>query len=497
MAALQRLVELARNEERARPKKLLAQVPNWMFEPDFKHACSHTTVRDCLEYTRRFCRLRVFLKAGGAGAELSAADEDESVRGLASMTPSSSLQHAVAVTRIALGAALELVAAITATRLCPAKMIPTSNREVAMRLARVQSDAYFAAVWTDAHANYALDVVGDGAAVVYLQNDPHVDLGAPSIRRTTSMSTLPDLASKFERFNSSGGQSDAASNDLLCVLFRSAQSGSRGWDASLASALAADGSTWVLQTLFKACLLGMHPQLHPATRADWGQRAVMLRLLDAQLSTAELTTVMKVHTNATKECVRLYIATLLNDTPATRTALARTSNSLGVLRSAPLGLAPSTLLTTSQMLAGVGLDVGTALAHRTAAGASAASSAADLVVGCLTARLAVESRARGDGATSKDGAAAAPSNGGAPTTTSGGGKRSVTLHSSEVTVATLKPLPTFFNSTWFGRAASTDDACSAVELLPNTSPQNSLNCLAVCHELVTRAFRAQFVPFWL
>ena len=73
----------------------------------------------------------------------------------------------------------------------------------------------------------------------------------------------------------------------------------------------------------------------------------------------------------------------------------------------------------------------------------------------------------------------------------------MTLHSSEVTVATLKPLPTFFNSTWFGRAASTDDACSAVELLPNTSPQNSLNCLAVCHELVTRAFRAQFVPFWL
>lgn len=490
LQALRRLVELARNEERARPKKSLAQVPNWIFEPNFKHACSRTTVRDCLEYTRRFCRLRAFLKAGGAGAELSAAEEEDAVRGLATMVPSSSVEHAVAIARVALGAALELMAAIAATRLCPAKMIPTSSRDVAMRLARVQSDAYFAAVWTDAHSNYALNVVFDGASVTYLQHDPHIDFGAPSIRRTVSMSTLPDVAAKFEKFNSSAGQVDAASKDLLCVLFRCAQSGSRGWDASLTTALGAEGSLWVLQTLFKACLVGMHPQIHPAARPDWGQRAVILRLLDAQLSTATLTKVMKAQSNAIKECVRLYIATLLNDTSATRTALARTTNSLGVLRSAPIGLAPSTLLATAQMLANVGLDVGTALSSRPEGG----TTASDLVIQCLAARLTLESRARANGGASKDDAAAA-SNGGA--TSGPTGKRAVVLHSSEVATAALKALPAFFNPAWFGRAGSTDDACSAVELLPNTSPQNSLNCLAVCHELVTRAFRAQFVPFWL
>lgn len=481
--ALRRLVAFVRREEAGQSRQFVKHVPSWLLEPNFKHACARTTIRDAREYTRRFSRLRTFLQSGG----------DTSSAAVGGMDDEDCIERAVAVARVALGSALELAASVAAARICKPTATPSTNRDAVARLARLQMDGYFAAVWTDAHVNYTLDVTVDGTNLMYLRNDPHVDLGSPSMRRTVSISTLPNAASKFERF-ASCNQVDQGSKELIGTLFRCSQSGSRGWDASLKSSLANDGSQWVLHTLFKACLTGMHPQLHPSMRPDWTQRALILRLLDAHVPAPTLNDVLTSCSSAVKECVRIYMASVLDVSPATRTGLARTTNSLGALRSAPTSLAPAPLLFVAQTLSGAGLDVGEAffeMAGRVG-GLGNAKAAAATLEAKLLARFATEPRVRTavqNGGTTASAAAPTPAPPPPPTAS----KRALVLHSSEPAIA-IKSIPSSYNGSWFGRTTSDEIGADTLSGLQST---NSVNILAVVYELTTRAFRSQFIPFWL
>jgi hypothetical protein len=499
-----RLVDVLKAEHPREVSRFVQNIPSWLTEESFPHACARTSIRDANEYVRRFFRLRRILQHG--------VSDDGAI---ATPQGTDRVERAVVAARIAFGAALEVVASTTGSRVCDPSQLPANPQE-ASRLARLCHDAYMTALWTDAHANYLLDVLADGSAVDTCPNDPHVHVGSPCIQRTVSVSVLPNIASKFERYCAGEQTIDAESNVLLSVLFRCGQSGSRGWDSALRASLAAAGPQWVLHTAFKACLIGMHPQLHPAARPDWTQRALILRLIEDELKPSSLSNVMFACGACTKESIRLYMCSVLNEIPATRTALARMQNSIGLLRSAPCDLVPASLAAAAQNIVNAGIDVGAALSKlqpfdesATGGGTSGASTRTststntsmsdatkcDAVKAIIQNRIGNEPRVR-----SRCGAQARASKAGRDEQTLYRAA-AVVLHSqeqlsSEAGGSGSGGSATFYkvayNPSWFGRVAADDDAEPGAGV-----PNNSLNALTVIHELSSRAFRAEFVPFWL
>jgi hypothetical protein len=461
--ALLRLVSVLKAEHCRETVRFVKNIPPWLTDTCFEHACCKTSVRDADEYARRFRRLLRTLQTG-ASEDTTAVSGEQSCR---------RVERAVAMARVAFGAALEAVASVSASGLCQPTQMPADPSDAA-RLGWLCHDAYMAALWTDAHANYLLDVLDEGADVHQISGQ-HVDLGTPCINRTVSISTLPNVASKFEQYCSGAQHIDADSKHLLSVLFRCGQSGSRGWDSALKASLTSAGSQWVLHTAFKACLIGMHPQLHPSARPDWTQRALITRLFDDGLKTASMNELLSSCGTCTKESIRLYMCSVMNDIPATRSALARVQNSVGLLRSAPSGLVPVSLAAAAQNIVAAGIDAGETLSTMQPIGGCGAT--LEAVKAAIQNRIGSEPRVRSRSALQPR--QGVPKNGHSAAASS----LAIAAEKSWYTVS--------YNPSWFGRVASEDDAGET------TFVNNSLNALTVIQEVSARAFRAHFVPFWV
>ena len=451
--ALLRLVAILKVEHGGTAFRFVKNIPTWLTDTSFEHACARTTIRDAEEYARRFRRLRRTLQTG----------EFEDI---APAEPSFARIHrAVAAARIAFGSALEVVASASAARICDAAQLPADPADTA-RLAWLCYDAYLAALWTDAHVNYLLDVLDEDAAVHQLSGE-HVHLGAPCIAQTVSVSTLPNVAAKFEQFCANANHIDDESKHLMSVLFRCGQSGSRGWDSALKASLTSVGSQRVLHTAFKACLVGMHPQLHPSARPDWTQRALIVRLFD-ELSPASMNELLSSCGTCTKESIRIYMCSILNEIPATRSGLARVQNSVGLLRSAPSGLVPVSLAAAAQNIVAAGLDAGEALSMNQDGDES---SVVEKVKAAIQNRIGNEPRIRSR-------CVLQPRQSAKTTPTIAGAPRKAMYAVS-------------YNPSWFGRVAADEEDASLVV------GNGSLNGLSILHEVCARAFRSSFVPFWV
>jgi len=449
--SLRRLVAVLKREH-SETVRFVKTIPVWLTHSCFADACSRTSIRDADEYTRRFKRLRCLVQTGMD-------DESDPVGadGASVESTFNCIEYAVAAARLAFGAAMEVVASASAMQICAPTHIPV-DENCASRLAWLCYDAYMAALFTDAHANYIVDVLSDDVRNLN-RNGPHIDQGVPTIRRTVSISTLPDLSANFEKYCASGTD-NSSSKHLLSVLFRCGQSGSRGWDSALKSSLNSDGSTFVLHMAFKSCLIGMHPQLHPSARPAWTQRALIVRLLDKRLSTDSMSKLLVACGHATKETIRIYMCSLLNQIPATRSALARVQNSIGLLRSAPSELVPVSLAAAAQNIVAAGIDTTEVLSN-------CGSSEKELIEhlkSVIQNRIGHEPRIR---------------------------SRAVVAHVRETTAggAAAKLYTVVYNPSWFGRTTGDSD-----QLLPHS---NSLHGLTLIQELASRAFRAEFVPLWL
>ena len=469
--ALLRLVSVLRAEHCNATIRFVNNIPSWLTDTCFEHACCKTSVRDADEYARRFRRLRRILQTGDAEDTVPVSGEPSCRR----------VERAVAAARVAFGAALEVVASGSASRLCHPAQMPADQSDAA-RLGWLFHDAYMAALWTDAHANYLLDVL-DEEAYIHQLSGQHVDFGTPCINRTVSISTLPNIASKFEQYCSGAQHIDAESRHLLSVLFRCGQSGSRGWDSALKASLTSAGSQWVLHTAFKACLIGMHPQLHPSVRPDWTQRALITRLFEDGINTEGMNELLSSCGTCTKESIRLYMCSVMNEIPATRSALARVQNSVGLLRSAPSGLVPVSLAAAAQNIVAAGIDAGETLSTTQptdGGGATLEKSRIEAVKAAIQSRIGSEPRVRSRSALQPR--QGAPKN----------GHSAAAASSSAIAMAAEKSWYTVaYNPSWFGRAASEDDAGET------NFVNNSLNALTVIHEVSARAFRAHFVPLWV
>ena len=208
-----------------------------------------------------------------------------------------------------------------------------------------------AALWTDAHASYAFNVAENASNNVH-----QTTFGSPCIRLTASISALPLVSTQLENYMAGKTyKSGTATKELLALLSRCTQSGSRGWEPALRACLANDVVKTVVTSAFVACCIGMHPQIHPGCRPTWDQRLLARNVLETTLH-GNAEDALCACNLAVKESIRIYMCSLQNDTPASRAARRESGHSIGLLTSCPVQVPHPALQAASQHLVKAGTN---------------------------------------------------------------------------------------------------------------------------------------------
>lgn len=363
MHSLRRTLDELKGEFKQHFKKIVRSMPAWALDAPFRVACSLVTARDAMEYARRFQRMRRFLAVvASSEAQLAMLGECVPPRCSENMPvdvdTSVTIERALAVARLSLGSLLEDYCTLKALRICQTTCIPTAADEV-IRFSRVCIDGYFVALWTDMHSHYIVNVLGGavertvGRTVVVRGTS----LGAPDVRMTYSVSSLPRLSMQLQDTLSGRTPSSERCKAIVVVLQRCIQSGSRGWDGALENALSEEHTRSVCNRVLISCMAGMHPQIHPASRPSWERRVELTTILRSKSVERHLVEAMKRCTVLTKECMRIYACSIMDSIPATRSGLAHAGHVMGGLRSCPHGMAPTSLQAAAHCIASAGLDI--------------------------------------------------------------------------------------------------------------------------------------------
>jgi len=342
--SMQRLLDALTGEFPDVYRRLVGRkTPRWILDPEFDSACALTTIRDALEYARRFQKVVRWLQCVEepvtSGFHM---DDDDRVY---------KIQQAVSAARLSFGSMLEVYAKLASLRLADVGHTPTSELSQ-QRFARLCNDSYFSALWTDCHAVYSMEVCGDDSRIAKVFG-PHINNGIPNIRCTMSMSSIPSFAQIFMRGNAHGPVGMSDTNKLVfSLLSRCTQCGSRGWENALSLALKNESINLIVTKIFTACVMGMHPQLHPAARLTWDKRHVLsARLTLAPTAMAAL--IESTHA-CMKECTRIYCCSMLAEIPAVSSAFAALEHPIGVLKSTPLELTATSLQVASILISNAG-----------------------------------------------------------------------------------------------------------------------------------------------
>lgn len=317
----------------------LAAVPGWLALSDGEAPSAslahRLTLRDAMDLVHNLRAARLELQRGPsdqARADASSPLVD---------TPEHHPRVLVALVRLAYGELLEAFAAQSATVQCPPGEPVAATDAAHARTARLFHDAYLAAVWTSAQAQFVVAAADRAAASAAAAEDLRKLVGgsnngerhcaeerqrlyesidalpSPELHAVACASNQPDLLSLYER----GGNAKAcgkAAAATLTLLVRCTNAGNRGWETALASSLdASEGASIVCQHAFAAVLSGLHPGLHPAARPDWRDRLLVLRDHPLVKTRAYLVRFGKMAAGAVKEAMRAYLAALIAMDPAT------------------------------------------------------------------------------------------------------------------------------------------------------------------------------------
>lgn len=487
IAALRRLQAQMRADFGSEFRRVVVSTPAWLTADDFAAACDAASVRDAKEYERRFGRMSRFLATGELEQDATipnwivsaCMNEHDPFDGVP-------IEGALAKCRVAFGGMLDAYArhralafvdvssnassAPSAPSSAPHQAAPQSAPQPsvadAARFARVCNDAYFAALWTDAHAQFAMHVVDNAPAPmrnVATRPSAHCTLGAPCVRLAASVSSLPALASEFEAQlagrSAKSFPNDWSGREMLTLFARCTQSGSRGWEPSLKTALqASDLAKSVCSSALVACLIGMHPQIHPSCRPSCQERLLVRSVVESALATKQEDTLCQCSA-AVKESVRLYMCSMLADVPATRAALAASGSVVGTLASAPIELTHPSLQMAARGMVKAGLHAAAAAAAAGSGGEAARLALIQELARCIGTET--RSRKRPSPSTAVDGAISAPPPPPQPS----------------CVASLLCRTPTDANA-----YAHSESRVRAVD---------------VAHELMMRSFRMQFVPVWM
>ena len=280
-----------------------------------------------------------------------------------------------------------------------------------------------------------------------------MSIGAPNLRSTTSVSNLPNLSAKMERFHSGVSSPETAS--ILQVLNRCTHSSSRAWESPFKAAVASECAQRLFGSIVRVAMIGMHPNLHPSARPDWSQRQLIVRVLDANLTGPDMDALLLSSNPLMKESTRLYVCSLLNEVPSFRLSLASVRHSMGLMASAPLELPPPPLLAAAQILVRIGVGVAAALSESAGSSNARAVAIAQVAHQFEFSEQTVKELAK-------------------------------TPQAQETGMVVLS-----YSTSWVGKASSTSDDTSG----PNAS--SPTNALGVFTEAMNRSFRTNFYALWL
>jgi len=296
-------------------------------------------IERAMELVRALRRVREHLDARRArvGAEAVVAPEPRQPM----RAPEMAAHRVAALARLCYGEALEACAALAARRICAPTEVPCSGAQQ-REMAQLSFDAYCAALWTSAHADYVASLVeleplvGDDVEPALMP--PHPELGS-----VPSAANAPDLVALYERVASPRACAKSA-QPMLALLARATNAGSRGWESALATAAKdSEGVARVLAHVGSFAFTGLHPCVHPAARPGWEERMLVGRACQLNVSAANVRGLVAHSPGPMKEATRLYLALLLAEDPATLDALAAAQQPPGQLSIPPRSAAPTAL----------------------------------------------------------------------------------------------------------------------------------------------------------
>ena len=296
------------------------QTPGWLFDRAFERACAATTRDGALDWVRRLSRVHAAL-GFDAGARPAAPGADAPPAPAPAFARRSRTRGSRSVRwpgRAGEAGARAAQAGFAA---------PASAKREAATLA---NDSYLAALWVDAHANFAATCchvdVGECGPI-------STSFGAPCVRITTSISSLPSLATQFQDMLYGRDPECPQLRAFLRLVLRSTQVGTRGWETTVAECTKHGASCQLLQHTIVAFLTGMHRHVHPAARAGWRERIHSIGTI-ASIVSKGTNAMALLAPNVAKEALRVYASALLCLLPATQAALAQSGYALGSLTGA-------------------------------------------------------------------------------------------------------------------------------------------------------------------
>ena len=232
-----------------------------------------------------------------------------------------------ACVRLALGSMLEYYCQKKALSILhPSTSHTCLEKQDKMDLCQLYFDAYAVSTWTSAHAYY-----------MYSLAQTQEDIPHPNIFMVPSAFTSPDFSILYERKNSPKSIPKEATH-LVQLLSRCTNPGARGWEPVIQSACKCSVTKRVLVRELEICLLGLHPQLHPALRSSWKSRLKLMIIMGPILSSETSNTEIKKASSYLKEAIKRCIATMMANIPAMHSALSTFSHPCKYLNQPPINL---------------------------------------------------------------------------------------------------------------------------------------------------------------
>ena len=323
-------------------------VPAWVWSLDYAFAVTECT--RCGDDVRGLLRAIASATRALAGTGPGTAASD------AAPTVAPTALQTAAIVRLGFGELLEALATKVARTIVEDEHAP--GHDVDRRaLATLYDDAYCAAVWTSAHAEYL------GSIHDLLGNQPATEarvrefmVPPPELYTVANLSHLAQLGALTER-TSSPRCCSKSSQALLAILTRVTNAGSRGWETTLLAALKeSDGAVRVCMQSLAVALTGLNPAIHPGVRRSWRERFVLLRALRVQ-TPQDFKEVVQKAPNAIKEAIRLHLAATFVTDCATLDAMRHTRHPTGLLCIPPMGMPAGSLAAAMHRMADAGADV--------------------------------------------------------------------------------------------------------------------------------------------
>jgi hypothetical protein len=248
----------------------------------------------------------------------------DGINGAANLPPRDE-RRAAAVLRMVAGDLLEQRAVVKCAPF-RSSIRSTEGNSLSSEL-QLYFDAYAAAVWTSAHAEWvvAFDTVCESST----------DPPPPSIFSVPCSDSLFDVSGVFERrvAPKEGGVSKAFET-LVLLVSRCVNPGTRGWVTTLREALEHTVLRHVIIQSILCAATGLHPSIHPSTRPSFLTRTRIGRILSTHLSMGGTEAVVNASI-AVKECVRRLLGAAMSNHMATCAALSLKSHPVRYLGQPP------------------------------------------------------------------------------------------------------------------------------------------------------------------